>query len=530
MEHRIPTFYKLLAAAVLIPLAGLLALTIALSIWMPPAKVRQFMADTAGRYLHREVRLRDVSLGAVKGLVVEGLEVSEKPDFAAGTFARVDSLRLRMRWLPLLRKQVVIDEITITGPGIAVVRLKPGVFNFSDLVAASSAPATAAASPAPVLTLPFTLQAGRISLQDGRITYADRVAGAQWRVSSLKAVIKQLSFSHHFGLEAGLKAEQLRPGTLKAKLDFNGQVDLSGMAFGKLSADINKLAADVSGLTMTLAGQVRLAPDRIEAPELKGRLGGGALVLKATILDYNKAPDARLDARLSQLDAAKLMEIKAAAAGPLPAAPAGKKAKPAGGPATAFAPPLKASGTIAVGKILYHKTKAENLALAWDLKGITPDLRGLSGWAKLGVAGGSFEPEDKAGGQSKLMKALLVPLAVLKKAVTLGGVLKIMPSFDKIVFSEIKGDYVFARGLMTIRDFRMNSAAANVTAGGTIDLPEQKLNLQLTIALAKLAPIGVDVGGTFDQPKPRLRRALAVTEPVKRLAQDLLQGLFKKKK
>ena len=38
MSNRIPTFYKLLAAAILIPLAGLLALSIALKIWLRPKK------------------------------------------------------------------------------------------------------------------------------------------------------------------------------------------------------------------------------------------------------------------------------------------------------------------------------------------------------------------------------------------------------------------------------------------------------------------------------------------------------------
>ena len=42
---------------------------------------------------------------------------------------------------------------------------------------------------------------------------------------------------------------------------------------------------------------------------------------------------------------------------------------------------------------------------------------------------------------------------------------------------------------MTIRNFHMNSAAANVSAAGTIDLPGEKLNLQITIALANLTPI-----------------------------------------
>ncbi|MBI5238989.1 MAG: AsmA family protein [Elusimicrobia bacterium] len=539
MSHPMPTFYKLLLGAAVAAAAGAAALTIALKVWLPPEKVRQLIVEQAGKTLHREVRLKSVDLGAIKGLVVEGLEVSEKPDFKAGTFAGVETFRFRIRLLPLLRKKVVIDEITVAGPSLAVVQLKPGVFNFSDLLAAGKAPEDKPAAASTRISLPFTLQASEVVLKEGRITYQDKVSGARWRVAELQGVIKDLSLAKPFGVAAGLQAEQVAPGSLKAKLDFDGQVDLSWMSAGKLSLDIKKLSADLSGLALTLAGPVQLDGDTLKAQDLKGKLGSGTLSIKAMVRDFNKAPDARLEASLSELDAAKLLEVKDLAAGHQPAAarkgapsPKAKAAATAVPSPEGTAPPMKTSGTVAVGKILYRTFKAEKLDMAWDLKGITPDLRGLSGLAKLSVGGGTFESEEGGGGRSKLMKALLIPLAVLRQIGQLGSALRVLPSFDKLAFSEIKGDYVFAQGLMTIKDFHMNSAAANVSAGGTIDLPAQKLNLQVSIALAGVAPIGVDVGGTFDEPKPSLRLGKALAAPVQKLAQpavDLLKGLFKKK-
>ena len=391
------------------------------------------------------------------------------------------------------------------------------------------------------ISLPFALQASIIELKEGRITYQDKVSGAQWRVGKLQGVIKDLSLAQPFGVTAGLQAEQVAPGSLKAALDFDGQVDLSWMSSGKLSLDIKKLSADLSGLALSLAGPVHLDGDNIKAEDLKGKLGSGTLTIKAAIRDFNKAPDAQLEASLSELDVAKLLEVKdlrpgrSAAAGDAVGAQA-RRAKGvaplAAGRRGVAGPPMKTSGKVAVDKILYRTFKAEKLLMTWDLKGITPDLRGLSGWAKLSVGGGTFEPEAGAGGSSKLMKALLIPLAVLKQVGRLGAALHLLPSFDKLAFSEIKGDYVFEHGLMTIRDFHMDSAAAKVSATGTIDLPAQKLNLQVTIALGNVAPIGVDVGGTFDEPKPRLRLDKALAAPIQKLAQpalDILKGLFKKK-
>jgi uncharacterized protein involved in outer membrane biogenesis len=536
-----PTFYKILLGAVAAVLAGIAAITIALKIWLPPQKVRQLIVEQAGKYLHREVRLKSVELGVIRGLELEGLEVSEKPDFKSGIFAGVETLRLRIRLLPLLRKKVIIDEVTVAGPSVAVVQLKPGVFNFSDLLVAKAASdknpeAKPGAAPAG-LPVPFTLQASIVALKDGRITYQDKVSGAQWRIAKLDGVIKGLSLEQPFDLAAGLQAEQLAPGGLKARLDFDGQVDLSWMSSGKLSLDIKKLSADISGLVLTLAGPVHLDGDNITAEDLKGKFGSGTLTIKAAIRDFNKAPDVQLEANLGELDAAKLLEIKDVAAGQQPAASAGKsprspKAQAVSRPPEEAGPPMKTSGKVAVDRILYRTFKAEKLLMAWDLKGITSDLRGLSGWAKLSVGGGTFESEEGAGGRSPLMKALLIPLAVLKQIGRLGAALHLLPSFDKLAFSEIKGDYVFERGLMTIRDFHMDGAAAKVTGAGTIDLPAQKLNLQLTIALVNMAPIGVDVGGTFAEPKPRLRLDQSLAAPIQKLAQpalDILKGLFKKR-
>ena len=107
---------------------------------------------------------------------------------------------------------------------------------------------------------------------------------------------------------------------------------------------------------------------------------------------------------------------------------------------------MKASGKIEVDKVLYRGFVARDLALSWDLKGITPDLRGLSGWAKLGTAGGSFESDEHTGGKSGLVRALLIPLTVLKQIGRPGGALHVLPSFDKLHFFRYPGRLMSLHG------------------------------------------------------------------------------------
>ena len=517
MEHRIPAVYRISAAIAVFILAGMTAGTIALRIWFPPAKIRGLIVEQVSLRLHREVRLKRVDLSVVRGLVVEGLEISEKPDFKAGVFAGVESLRLRILWLPLLRRQVVIDEIMLSRPSLSLVRLKPGVFNFSDLLAAPDKTSPGASSPG--TSLPFDLQAGKIMLEGGRIAYEDHAAGVQWRLTQMRVLATQMSLLRPFALEAGLQAEELAPGALKVRVDLAAQADLSGMASGKFSVDIKKFSANLAGLALNLSGPVRLDKERLDVPDLKGQLGDGTIALKASIEDYARSPRARLDATLSSLDLERLMEVNAA----LGRAPASSQGKASACPVEAsVAVPMKTSGQVAIGKLRYRGISVESVALAWDLKGLTPDMRGLSGWAKLSSGPGLFVPEPKAEGLWAPLKVLLAPLAVLK----------FVPSMNKLLVKTVTGDYSVDRGMVTVRDFHIDGDMIDMRAVGTIDLSAQKLNLRATIAIARAAPISADIGGTFDAPRVRVNLSQVVSKSLEKLAApaaELLKGFFRKK-
>ena len=61
----------------------LAAAAVALKIFFPPERVRALIVEKAQEALHREVRLHDVSLGLFSGVSLNGLEISEAPDFKA---------------------------------------------------------------------------------------------------------------------------------------------------------------------------------------------------------------------------------------------------------------------------------------------------------------------------------------------------------------------------------------------------------------------------------------------------------------
>ncbi|MDD5628601.1 MAG: AsmA family protein, partial [Elusimicrobia bacterium] len=241
---------------------ALIALSLALKKFLPPDKVRELILTQSRKHLNREVRLQSVELGALSGLVVKGLEVSERPDFKAGKFVGVDSFQLRVKLVPLLYRSVVIDSVKAGGLDARIVRRKDGSFNFSDLLA----PATAAA-PAPEAQagLPFSLKVSQAALQRAALSFDDAVTGAQVKVSALDAKVWNLSPTSPCEADLSLAVNAKYQGrTHDAKLAWKGRADYAGGQLSKMSVSSKKLALEYSGIRLEATGRV----SNLEAPDL----------------------------------------------------------------------------------------------------------------------------------------------------------------------------------------------------------------------------------------------------------------------
>lgn len=542
-----PRFWLKAAAACLA--AGILALggaAVMLRRLLSPEKLQALAAENGRKYLDREVRFKDLSLGLARGLTMEGFELSERPDFAAGTFLKIESLNFRIRLAPLLSRRVVIDRVRLEGPELRIVLGKDGRLNFADLLETKTK-TTASDNgkndgPAEAGELPFSLAIREARLEGGRLVYRDIAGGAEWTVSTLEGKAESFSLREPFPVSLSLRAANRGGGRrIDAKLSLDGKADLSGAPAGRFAAELERLTAEVAGLEARISGSVRLAPEALELSGLKGELAGGLFTAKLKVRDYAGSPDIDFEADLSRLDLAKLLAANASTSPPPPPGPAAVSAGESSRPPPARPPgagaPMKARGNVKIAEIEHPGAKASKAALSWDLRGITPDLGKLSGWAKLRVGEGRFSALGNMSEQSRILKVVLLPFTIIGKAASLGGI-KLLPDLSAVSFSEIAGDYAFENGVLTIKESRLESPLSRVTASGSVNLPRETLALSVTAALANAVPIVLDVGGTFSEPKPRLRVDKLLTRPVGKLLQapeqifkasNLLKGLFKKK-
>lgn len=353
------------------------AAALALRVLLPPEKARQLVVEAAGKALKREVRLKGLSIGLLRGVVAEGLEISEAPDFRAGVLARADSFRLRLSLLPLLRKKIVVESVAAEGLALALTRGKDGALR---LPRASAAPA----APQPAGAASFELAVKKASLKRGSVIYRDEASGARWTLSELSAEVSHFGLDRAFPLEASFKAEG-RAGSrpVKAEVSFSGQLDPAGGDLEKMSVVIQKLSLADAGVSLHVSGKAAAAPK----PSAELRLALAAVkkeILTADVQVEGEPPFKLVRARFS----AKTPGLEE------------RFLKLLGAPEGAFLPAGSASGRLewagesAKLAELVVKTEAGMVEAEAEVKGLgkaNPDIRAR---AKLALSLPAFKGSD----------------------------------------------------------------------------------------------------------------------------------------
>jgi uncharacterized protein involved in outer membrane biogenesis len=140
--------------------------------------------------LGRPVTLGEMSLSLLPPkFTVQNASIFEDSHFGSGTFAQMQSMAVRVKFLPLLSKNVEVQSLTLEHPQVELIRDEQGVWNFSSLGKPNGAPATtgnakqpsAPAKPSP--TQPTSsepkssagnFELSELNLNDGTVAITDK--------------------------------------------------------------------------------------------------------------------------------------------------------------------------------------------------------------------------------------------------------------------------------------------------------------------------------------------------------------------
>ena len=374
------------------------------------------------------------------------------------------------------------------------------------------------------------------SLDCGALSAAGKTSvnfsGKQLKAAGeLKAEIKDLA--RLAAIAPALSAPYAPSGAASAALNYSysGDVALKGYAALK-GVGASFAGHKLSGLT----GSMEFTKDSASAQKLEGKLDGENIGVSFKARDLMKHPKAEFDLKLAKL---ALKDPPAAAAQPGPATSAARQeaAKKAGGEPFY----LDVTGKAEIGAIEHANFSCGPSSMRLNLVNISDDLKALDGSASFTAGPGKFSELYALAGRYKAAKVALYPLLVLQKASKLAKVLR-LPDFNNIAFEKIEGDYSFNKGMMKLNKSALTADVADVTSGGSINLPEEKLDMRIDTTLKQAsgitmgAPVGMLVKGTFNDPsvKPDIKSIVeqpAVKKALDKLvpnASKLLKGLFNK--
>lgn len=121
-----------LARLVILVLILVVAAYVAAAIFFPADRIKAEIEKRASETLRRHVELDAVSLSILPRLTLDlkGLRVYNPEDFPGGELVSIDRLSCRLKLFPLLKKQLVFNEITVHHPVLNIRKTKDGKVNY----------------------------------------------------------------------------------------------------------------------------------------------------------------------------------------------------------------------------------------------------------------------------------------------------------------------------------------------------------------------------------------------------------------
>jgi len=249
----------------LVVVVGIVAATFDPNAYKP--QIVQMVKEKTGRTLaiQGDIGLKIFpKIGAAVGKTTLSERDSDKE------FAGVDAVQVYLALLPLLSKQVVVDEVRIDGLRANLIKLNDGKTNFSDLagggaraVEKSEVPKPAAAprdSPPPQQAVKLDINGIRVTRS--RVTWRDETNGNDLAVEVAQLKTGRLADRTPSPVELDVTVKGVKPkADLQAKLTGTLTFDLRAQeySFKGLNAKLSGSALDFSGIAATLKADIEAA-------------------------------------------------------------------------------------------------------------------------------------------------------------------------------------------------------------------------------------------------------------------------------
>lgn len=171
----------------------------------------------------------DASFFPWVGISIGEVELSNAKGFGDRPFARIDEANVSIEVLPLLRRQIHVDAVSLSGLMLDLQRAADGSTNWDDLMQASATTSTTTDDEtteveggAPAIA---ALAVGGVAFKNANISWLDKQAGLDAQLSDVNLDTGAIELAKPFALKAGfdLISNSL---AMQARFDADGKVML----------------------------------------------------------------------------------------------------------------------------------------------------------------------------------------------------------------------------------------------------------------------------------------------------------------
>ena len=318
--------YLLYAVVILAALA--VASIAAFALLFDPNKFKPEIEQLVQRSTQRTLKLEgELGLAFYPSLGVSLGRTTLSERNGPKAFAAIDSAHVSIAVLPLLRGEMVADEVRLAGLRASVVRSKDGSTNIDDLLG-GPAPASKA-QPAPqkdAKALRFDVSGTRI--ERANLSYRDEGSGQALEIEGFELRTGRIADDVPGALRLSALLKGKNPA-LDLRLELAGEYRLN---FGErlfslsgLDAKASGRVAEVSGLELSAKGDLAARPDQHSfsvakfSLQAKGKVEGEAFDARVSAprlsVTADKAEGEKLDAQVSLKGEQRALEAKLALSG-----------------------------------------------------------------------------------------------------------------------------------------------------------------------------------------------------------------------
>ena len=222
----------------------------------------------------RELQLGDMALTIYPwlGISVNDFAIGNAPGFGVQPMLEASRAQLRVKLLPLSRRQYEIDTLRLHGARVRLMVDEAGMNNWADLTAETDDNAGARQDSSLLLA---NIIIGGVDVQDAGLIYEDLTTGNRIDITDLSLAIDELVYNSPINLSMAMDAAMARPAlesqvSLEGTLNYN--LDREQFSLSKLS-----LQADISGqsvpngstsLFLQTTASIDLQEDTLSVPDL----------------------------------------------------------------------------------------------------------------------------------------------------------------------------------------------------------------------------------------------------------------------